>query len=266
MEKELIERDLEILKFKQAEKVKTSLLTETLKEIESGRKKIVELEKFREDLNGMLVHDLKNPLSGIVSTVELLLSGTLGPINDEQKKYIEYSKISASRILSLINAVLDLKKGEEGKFVLNKSRFPVTDLLNLLSWINNYARMEEKELIFKIDKSLFLFGDKEMICRILENLLTNAIKHTPPKGKITLNIRPSGEETIFEVTDTGEGIPQKYLGRVFEKFFKVESQHFKTKIDTGLGLTFCKMAVEAHGGKIWAESEAGKGAVFKFSV
>lgn len=226
--------------------------------------KLVDLEKWCDDLSRLIVHDLKNPLTGIVSSVELFLSGLLGSLTDEQKKFLEIIQVSSRKLSNLIMDILDVSKLEENKLAVNKTVFPIVDLVKNLSWTELYARKDEKILKFDLEKGLSISADQNLLVRILENLVSNAIKHTSRGGEIRINIRGDQGRMLFEVIDTGEGIPQEYLGRVFDKFFKVEGQTLKTKIDTGLGLTFCKMAVEAQGGAIAVESEVGKGSRFYF--
>jgi two-component system, sensor histidine kinase and response regulator len=113
-----------------------------------------------------------------------------------------------------------------------------------------------------------LYADEEKLLRTLVNLLGNAIKFTPAGGAVTLSARPSDTERVLllSVTDTGEGIPAEAFARIFEKFGQVESRQAGRRMSTGLGLTFCKMVVEAHGGRIWVESELGQGSTFSFTV
>jgi len=226
----------------------------------------VKLEKFRDDLIHLIVHDLKNPLTGILSTAGLFLEGLLGPLTGEQRKSIETIQNSSKKLSNLISDILDVSRSEEGRLKPALSSFKVEDLLKNILWLEDYTKKEGKQLEIIAEKDLTLVADQNLLIRVLENLLSNAIKHTPPKGKITLRIGKENQQVLFEVQDSGEGIPKEYLDRIFEKFFKVENQILKTKIDTGLGLTFCKLAVEAHGGKIGAESEVGKGSRFYFSL
>ena len=227
----------------------------------------IELEKLRDDLTELIVHDLKNPLTGIVSTNEMLLAGLLGPLTDEQKKYLGYSRVSAKKLLNLIMDLLETRRLEENKMPLNKSRFSLDDLAKELAWLELLAGQEKKVFAVKIDKGLTISADRNLLVRIIENLVSNAIKHTPAGGKIVLRTTNYElREILFEVTDTGEGIPKEYLDKLFNRFFKVETQNLKTRIDTGLGLYFCKMAVEAHGGRIGVESAAGKGSRFYFTL
>jgi len=113
-----------------------------------------------------------------------------------------------------------------------------------------------------------LYADEEKLVRTLVNLLGNAIKFTPTGGTVTLSVHRSDPEKalLFCVTDTGEGIPAEAFERIFEKFGQVDSRKAGRTMSTGLGLTFCKMVVEAHGGRIWVESELGKGSTFSFVI
>jgi signal transduction histidine kinase len=266
MDKELTERDLKILELRQTCRVKETLLAETLKQVEESRKKIVELEKLRDDLNHMIVHDLKNPLTGIVSSVEMFLTGMLGTITAEQKKYLETVQLSARKLTNLISDLLDLAKLEAARLEAKKVDLKAEDIQNNLSWIEASAAKEGKKIDWGIEKGLTIKADEKLLIRILENLLSNALKHTEKGGRITLNIRKAPDRILFEVSDNGEGIPREYLDKIFEKFFKVEHQKLKSGIDTGLGLAFSKMAVEAQGGRIGVESEVGKGSRFYFHL
>jgi len=162
--------------------------------------------------------------------------------------------------------LLEVAKLEDNKLEVKKEGLKGDELKASLAWVMNLAQREEKTVALNIEEEIMLKTDKNLLTRVLENLLSNGLKHTPKKGTITLNVRPDGSQMLFEVIDSGEGIPKEYLDKVFEKFFKVESQTMKTKLDTGLGLTFCKLAVEGMGGKIAVESEVGKGSRFFFRL
>ncbi|MBI5699408.1 PAS domain S-box protein [Candidatus Saganbacteria bacterium] len=228
--------------------------------------KLVDLENWRADLNRMVEHDLKNPLTGIVSAVELFLEGLLGSVTEEQRKYLEIIKISSRKLTNLIYSILNVDKFEAGKMEVRKTVFSMEELVKELSWFESLAKSEAKQIVIQIEKGLRLNADRDLIVRILENLVSNALKHTPSQGTVRLIIRKDGDQALFEVIDNGEGIPGEYLGRIFEKFFMVEQQSLKTKFDTGLGLAFCKMAVEAQGGTIKVESQPGKGSRFYFRL
>jgi len=127
----------------------------------------------------------------------------------------------------------------------------------------------EKSLALKTEMTSGLPGiraDEDKLRRTLVNLLGNAIKFSPEESTITLSVKQQSPSLVFSVSDKGEGIPKEYFERIFEKFGQVETRKSGQKMSTGLGLTFCKMAVEAHGGKIWLESETGKGSTFFFTI
>jgi len=228
--------------------------------------KRVELERLRDDLTHMIVHDLKNPLTGIFSAAELFMGGMLGELTPDQKKFMETIQVSSKKLNNLIMDLLDIRKMEDNKLVPNKEEFKSSELKPALNWVFSLAQKENKVVKLDLSDDLVIFADKNLLIRVLENFLTNGLKHTPPAGTITLKISPQNGQTLFEVTDNGEGIPAEYLDQVFDKFFKVEGQKLKTQIDTGLGLAFCKLAVEAMGGKIKVESKMGKGSRFYFSL
>jgi PAS domain S-box-containing protein len=224
----------------------------------------VKLEKLRDDLTNMIVHDLKNPLTGISSTVELFLAGMIGQLTEEQRKFIGNIQVSSKKLLNLIMDLLQVSKMEESALPLQKSAFPAGSLRPNFNWLDLGAQRENKQLELDLPADLNVTADQNILTRVIENLVGNALKHTPAGGKVTLKASRQGNRDLFEVIDNGEGIPAEFLPRIFDKFFKVESSTLKSKIDTGLGLTFCKLAVEAHGGEIGVESTVGQGSRFYF--
>lgn len=261
MAETILQREEDLVKARDELEIRVN---ERTSEITRANEELRKLEQLREELSQMIVHDLKNPLTGILSSVEL--AGALGPISDKQKELMETAKVNVKKLSNMIMDILDLGKMAENKLVLNKTTFSAEELVNNLSWIENLTKKETKQLTFQTEKGLNLKADKNLIIRVLENLLTNAIKHTPSGGKINLNIKRDKNQILFEVIDSGEGIAKEYLGRIFDRFFKIENQKLKSSIDTGLGLTLCKMAVEAHQGKIGVESQVGKGSRFFFTL
>ncbi|MCX5751691.1 MAG: PAS domain-containing sensor histidine kinase [Candidatus Saganbacteria bacterium] len=224
----------------------------------------IKLRKLREELTHMIVHDFKNLLIGVVTPTELLLSSKTSPVSEEQIKFLEIIKTSYKKILNLIMTLLETRKIETDKMPIQKNTFQAKELEASLEWFRLIAKQEGQNLTFETEESLSINADKDLITRVLENLLTNAFKHTPTGGKVTLTICNQNNGVLFSVQDSGEGIPSEYLARIFEPFFKVEHQKLKTAIDTGLGLSFCKMAVEAHGSQIHVQSEPQKGSCFYF--
>jgi signal transduction histidine kinase len=128
---------------------------------------------------------------------------------------------------------------------------------------------ENKVISVEVAKDLpKVWADRDLVHRVLANLLTNALKHTPPRTEISIHVgaTPDRQTVVMSVRDNGEGIPKEFLTRIFEKFSQAEVKRQAHRVGSGLGLTFCKLAVEAHGGKIWVESEPGLGSEFFFSV
>jgi len=261
MAETILQREEDLVKARDELEIRVN---ERTAEIARANEELRKLEQLREQLSQMIVHDLKNPLTGILSSVEL--AGVLGPISDKQKELMETAKVNAKKLSNMIMDILDLGKMAENKLVLNKTTFSADDLAKNLSWVETLTKKENKQLILQIEKGVNVTADKNLIVRVLENLLSNAIKHTTPGGRITLSVKKDKNQILFEVVDNGEGIPKEYLERIFDRFFKIENQQLKSSVDTGLGLTLCKMAVEAHQGKIGVESQVGKGSRFFFAL
>ncbi|MBU0574043.1 MAG: PAS domain-containing sensor histidine kinase, partial [Candidatus Margulisbacteria bacterium] len=224
------------------------------------------LENLREDLRHMIVHDLKNPLVGITNTAELFLDNLLGPITDKQRENLQSMLGSSKKLSNLIMDILQVKSIEEQKMKINKREFQAEEMLKNLAWLNNLALGKKTRFETQCQPGLTINGDPDIITRVIENLASNAIKHTPREGSVALNIKEEKDSILFEVADTGEGIPREYQEKIFDKFFKVKDQSMKTQLDTGLGLAFCKLAVETMGGQIGVESEMGKGSRFYFTL
>jgi signal transduction histidine kinase len=249
------------------------------------------LESMRDSLNAMLVHDLRTPLTTILGPLEMLQAEQFGQLEETQREIVGMSLLSSRRLLGLVNELLDISKMEAGEMkVRRESLNPKV----VIEEATKHIALAEYDGAARIEREVpenpqLLQADQELLTRVLINLLGNAIKFTPPKGKITLGLRdciplevlptrvksqlsPSESERLtlrsmmFCVRDTGEGIPAEDLDRIFDKFGQVETRASGRKMSTGLGLTFCKLAVEAHGGIIWVESEVEKGSTFYFTI
>jgi signal transduction histidine kinase len=170
----------------------------------------------------------------------------------------------------MINDLLDVSKMEAGVLALNNQNVEPTSVLRVaLQHVAPLAREKNIKLVPQFPDGLpTLLADEEKLVRTMVNLIGNAVKFTPVDGTIIVTARAMEKEPAlqFAVADTGEGIPFDAFGRIFEKFGQVESRKAGQVHSTGLGLTFCKMTVEAHGGRIWVESDIGKGSVFSFTI
>jgi two-component system, sensor histidine kinase and response regulator len=237
-----------------------------LREIVSKNAKLEELEKTRDGLAHMIIHDLRNPLTAISTYTQLLMMGE--DASEDQKPKMERCLYYCKELDRMIQNLLDIGRMEEGKLTLQRE---VTDIRSLFDEVSDHFRIEGEErkisLEFCQDEIVPAVSiDRDLMKRVLANLLNNALRHTPKGGKIEIStvLSPNLEDLCIAVRDTGVGLPPEYHQKIFDKFEQVQLKSEKgVGGSSGLGLTFCKMAVEAHGGKIWVESEGtGKGCTF----
>lgn len=227
----------------------------------------VTLEQMREDLAHMIVHDLRNPLGSIMSSLRLIHTSLME--DDETLSMVRLLNIamrSGQKLYRLIDSLLDLGRLEAGETELKKKLVSPESLVQeTIEQIQPSALSRGQTIVARVTPDLpKVLADSDMILRVLTNLLDNAVKFTPRKGHTTLSVEQAAEEMLFAISDTGPGIPPEYRQRVFDRFARLENA--KGIKGTGLGLAFCKLAVEAHGGRIWAESEMGHGTTFYFTL
>lgn len=227
----------------------------------------IELERMRDDLMHMIIHDLRNPLGNVISSLQMMRTALMENDNTlPMRDVLQVAMRSSERLRRLIDSLLSLRQLEEGKADLDKSPVPPTILTReALELVRPIIQKKEQEFILDVPADLPpVRVDRDMASRVLTNLLDNAAKFTPTGGKIQLTVVRHDGELLFTVSDTGPGIPAESRERVFERFTRLDGA--KGTKGTGLGLPFCKLAVEAHGGKIWVESTPGQGSQFKFSL
>ncbi len=231
---------------------------------EDNLAKLQALEALRDSLVHMIVHDLRTPLTSVIAGIQTL--PYLGDLSEFQQETLNIALNGGETLLGLINDLLSISKMESGALQISFGEVQATEIVQrALQQVHFLAEGREVELRHQLGDSLpTLHGDNEMLCRILVNLLGNAIKFTRAGGTVHLHAQsdPDGG-LLFSVRDTGMGIPPEAFERIFDKFGQVEGRT-GTRTSTGLGLTFCKMAVEAHQGRIWVESEIGQGSTFSF--
>lgn len=247
---------------------RTAELQRANHELEENYRRLEELEKLRDDLTHMIVHDLRTPLCSIISGLETL--GCTGELDEEQREFLEISLNGGQTLLEMVNQLLDISKMESGSLKLEYERLSAGELIQeVLHQVEPLARQKKLSLCCETPDGLpWLQADEDKVRRTLVNLLGNAIKFTPRGGTITASVRFDEKEgaVVFAVHDTGEGIPGDAFERIFEKFGQVQMRKKQRKMSTGLGLTFCKLAVETHGGRIWVDSELGRGSTFAFTI
>jgi signal transduction histidine kinase len=242
--------------------------TELFEELQRNYARLQELERLRDDLTRMIIHDLRTPLTSLMVGMQSVESA--GDLNSDQKEMMDIAVTGGETLLAMINDLLDVEKLESGSMQLDYGDLSAIDLVDsALSQVSALAEGKGLKIVRTLRPGLPTFrGDENKLRRTLVNLLGNAIKFTPGGGTVTIEVRDAdnGESLIFSVMDTGEGIPREAFGRIFEKFGQVESREGGRVVGTGLGLTFCKLTVEAHGGEISVESTPGKGSTFSFKI
>ncbi len=242
------------------------LIVERARRIISERTAALQAEKqWRADMTSLIVHDLKTPLTSIFLNFDLMLGGRLGPISDIQKQRMGYARRSAENMVSLIDNLLDVEKIEAGS--LDLARMPC-DLRSLLTGSIDAVRglSEEQKIALSsaiADDLPLVRVDATLMRRVMQNLLGNAIKFTPENGHIHVEALVDHEAVVIRTSDSGPGVPANERDHIFEKFQQAKNT---VRGGYGLGLTLCKLVVEAHGGRIWVEDAPGGGSRFVFSL
>jgi NtrC-family two-component system sensor histidine kinase KinB len=224
------------------------------------------LDELRNDLTSMIFHDLRSPLGNIVSSLEVL-QASVGGGDEAVQSVLSIANRSSRRLSRLIDSLLDLSQLESGQAVLHRSPASIKSLITeAVEEVHPVAEAKGHQLQFHFEGGEIppLEMDVDMIRRVLINLLENAIKYTRGGGTITVTSRRQGNEVLVGISDTGPGIAQRDQQMIFDKFARVQFEGRPKGL--GLGLAFCRLAVVAHGGKIWVESEEGRGATFSFSL
>ncbi len=223
---------------------------------------IKELQSLKATLTQTLVHDLKNPLAAVTGNLDLL---EMQNDNERVLRLVRRSRAGADRLQRMIVDLMDIARMEEGRFALSEENFDPVGLTSR-ALENAEASFEQQgiRLAFrKPDKPCTLRADRAVMHRVLDNLLSNALRYSPKDGTVTVSLTPGAETFEFTVADQGKGIPEQYREKVFEKYAQVELREAGVSVNRGLGLTFCQLAIEAHGGKIVADEAPGGGAMFR---
>ena len=227
----------------------------------------MELEQLRGDLSAMVYHDLRGPLQTINATIYKLgklLAGTNE--NPHIATLLQLGMRSTRQLRSMVDSLLDIQRFEEGNAILDVQEMELRVLLiDAAQLIHPLATDAKQRLQLDIPDDLPLVkADGNMMVRVIINLLENAIKYTPEGGTVTLSTRIQGDVAQISILDSGPGIPADMKDRIFDKFNRVKYRNAPQGV--GLGLAFCRLAVNEHGGRIWVESELGNGSEFIFTL
>lgn len=227
-----------------------------------------ELEQLRQDLTNMLVHDMRGPLGNVINVIRTL-PNVMGELSSDSPlaSLLEIALRSGQQVQDLIDSMLDVSRLEQHQVPLRRTLGPVDQLLReVQEQLASLAAAKQVQLSINVEGQLpDLWVDQAMIRRVLGNLVNNAIKYSPRSGQVRVVAAQQPEGTIlFSVTDQGPGIAPEYHWRIFDKFARVQYEGAPTGV--GLGLAFCRLAVEAHGGRIWVESAPDQGSTFCFAL
>jgi signal transduction histidine kinase len=238
------------------------------REIEDKGREIETANRHKSEFLANMSHELRTPLNAIIGFSEVLGERMFGELNDKQAEYTDDILSSGRHLLSLINDILDLSKVEAGRMELELAKFDLPMAIdNALTLIRERASRHGIKLHQSVDERLGEFtGDERKIKQILLNLLSNAVKFTPEGGQIKVEATQGDRAVIVAVIDTGIGIALEDQEAIFEEFRQVGTNYAQKREGTGLGLTLTRKFVELHGGKIWVESEVGKGSKFIFTL
>lgn len=244
---------------------RTAELKQLNRELAEINVRLEEASRHKSQFLANMSHELRTPLNSIIGYTKLILDGIEGEINDEQRKDLQTVLNNSKHLLELINDLLDLSRIEAGKTVLTYGTFPIPDLLSeVIPAMNQLARQKGLELSYSIAPGIgHLYADRAKTKQVLINLLGNAIKFTS-KGDVRLTIVEDGDVFTFSVIDTGIGIKKEDIEGIFDSFKQVASVLSAGYEGTGLGLAISKHFIDIQGGRIWVESEPGKGSTFIF--
>lgn len=230
--------------------------------LQRSYEELMEADRAKTEFVSNITHELLTPLTSIRGFVELLSEGTMGTINPEQKKSLDIILRNSDRLIRLIRELLDSTHLENNKFVMQLKNISLESIiLKSIQDIHPQANEKQITIIREIQPLTQIWGDDERLMQVIRNLLINAIKFTPRKGKITIKSFSEDEHIKISISDTGIGIPQDKLKIIFERFYQVDGSASRKYGGVGLGLSICKNIIDKHHGSIWAESD-GIGSTF----
>jgi two-component system, sensor histidine kinase and response regulator len=232
--------------------------------LEESYRKLRELEKMRDDLMKMIVHDLKTPLTSIIATLEMLADGDLGPVGVSQQGALRDTENKAQELLHLIEDLLEVARIEETSISLDLE--PLTPAALVQEIMNDWSlRLQQERAVTTIEvasEAPTFLADRALLKRVFGNLIQNSLVHSSSAVELRVFARTDPRGVLFTVADNGPGIPPQYHEVIFHKFERVKTPNVPRVRSSGLGLAFCRLVVEAHGGRIWVQSAEGAGSAF----
>ena len=236
-------------------------LQENQKVLKNKNSQLEKLEKLRSDFFQMMVHDLKGPVSEVIANLDILsYTG-----KKENQEYVKAAQSGCDNMYRMISNLLDITRIEDGSLKLISEKISASDIIEeASSRLFATAKNEGIQIIQEIKEKeeLYIWGDRGVLLRVFQNIIMNAIQHSKTKSKIHAGFQTSDNSVIFYIKDNGKGIKPELQELIFDKYFHTR----EGTSSTGLGLAFCKLAVESHKGKLWVESDGIKGSCFKFII
>ena len=233
--------------------------------LEASYRKLREVEKMRDDLMKMIVHDLKTPLTAVLATTEMLRDGDFGAVTDRQGQALSDAEGKAEDLLALIEDLLEVWRLEEASITLDLQPIAPAALFAELQheWALRF-KQEGAEASVDVSEDAPVFeADKALLMRVLGNLVQNSVMHTGSTVRLSFSAKKDGDGVLLTVADNGPGIPPEYHELIFRKFERVKNPNIPRTRSSGLGLAFCKLVIDAHGGRIWVRSAGeGQGSAF----
>lgn len=236
----------------------------TLQDVTAERK----IDQMKNEFVSTVSHELRTPLTSIKGYIDLILEGDAGDINDLQREFLDIVKQNNDRLVALINDLLDISRIESGRVHLKIKPVRLEEIIDEIV-ATFRAMVERKTLKLKVavpNDLPAVAADHDRIAQVMANFLSNAIKFTPAGGKISIHVEEQDGQLATSVVDTGIGIPPADQRNLFTKFYRVDSSLTREIGGSGLGLSICKTIVDLHGGRVWVDSEVGKGSTFSFSL
>jgi signal transduction histidine kinase len=222
---------------------------------------------MKDEFVSTVSHEFKTPLTTITGFLSVMLDGETGPVNEQQMKFLQIAKAAARRLAGLVSDLLDLSRLEGGA----RMELHPLDLVELVgASVENHRPMAaegDKRLLWTPPARLSkVLGDQRWLGLVVDNLVSNALKFTRPGGSVSVVARDKGEFLLVEISDDGIGIPPQDREKIFERFYRASNRTEVNASGTGLGLAIAREVVAKHGGKIWFDSELGRGTTFRFVV
>ncbi len=266
-------RDLAAATHEEAMRVTFGELTEHNQRLQRAVARLEELDRLKSNFLATMSHELRTPLTSVIGYAEMMAEGLAGPVSTEQKDYLTTILGKADQLLGLITAVLDVSSLESGQLALDRSSLSLADVVaSEVATFQPQAGRRGIAIQLVAQSDGVVVGDRKKIRQIVSSLLSNAAKFTPDHGKVGVAVRtgPLGPGAAAEsplglqlvVSDSGIGISRDQVAKIFEPFFQVDSSSTRAFGGTGLGLTLAKAYVEAHGGRIWVDTQPGQGSTF----